>query len=224
MDTVIHSTVDDPEIFARRITHLRSCLGAYTGAFRTGDTVYLSGRLVHTKDGPRSGFGIELTPWTAAEPTSRPSPDDLPPVQEARCDSRPPTALFASAAEHYARFRPGYPDEFFALLAERFGLDGTQTAMDLGCGPGMSALPLAPHVDRLYAIDPLASSERQCSPAGRASPSPSGDGHSSCRRPNGPGTAVCASADADDTDALGGDAGLGVADDDHVQAAEYRTW
>lgn len=67
MDTVIHCTVDDPEIFARRITHMRSYLGAYTGAFRTGDTVYLSGRLVHTTDGPRSGFGIELTPWTAAE-------------------------------------------------------------------------------------------------------------------------------------------------------------
>ncbi|WP_051875155.1 hypothetical protein [Streptomyces exfoliatus] len=67
VDTVIHSTVDDPEIFARRITHMRSYLGAYTGAFRTGDAVYLSGKLVHTKDGPRSGFGIELTPWTAAE-------------------------------------------------------------------------------------------------------------------------------------------------------------
>ncbi|MFI8515951.1 hypothetical protein ACIGHB_33010 [Streptomyces sp. NPDC085460] len=67
VDTVIQSTVDDPEIFARRITHMRSYLGAYTGAFRTGDTVYLSGRLVHTTDGPRSGFGIELTPWTAAE-------------------------------------------------------------------------------------------------------------------------------------------------------------
>ncbi|MEU9706775.1 hypothetical protein [Streptomyces sp. NPDC047981] len=67
VDTVIHSTVDDPEVFARRITHMRSYLGAYTGAFRTGDTVYLSGRLVHTTDGPRSGFGIELTPWTAAE-------------------------------------------------------------------------------------------------------------------------------------------------------------
>jgi ubiquinone/menaquinone biosynthesis C-methylase UbiE len=65
-----------------------------------------------------------------------------------------PTELFTSAAEHYVRFRPWYPDELFTLLAERFGLDGTQTAMDLGCGPGMSALPLAPHVARLYAIDP----------------------------------------------------------------------
>ncbi|MGW6880215.1 class I SAM-dependent methyltransferase [Streptomyces goshikiensis] len=65
-----------------------------------------------------------------------------------------PPALFASAAEHYVRFRPWYPEELFALLAERFVLDGTQTAMDLGCGPGMSALPLAPRVVRLYAIDP----------------------------------------------------------------------
>ncbi|WP_329625940.1 class I SAM-dependent methyltransferase (plasmid) [Streptomyces sp. NBC_01255] len=65
-----------------------------------------------------------------------------------------PPELFASAAEHYVRFRPWYPDELFALLTERFDLDGTQTALDLGCGPGMSALPLAPHVARLYAIDP----------------------------------------------------------------------
>ncbi|MEU8543103.1 hypothetical protein AB0C52_24490 [Streptomyces sp. NPDC048717] len=67
MDTVIQSSVDDPETFSRRITHMRSCLGAYTGAFRTDETVYLSGKLVHTTDGPRSCSGIELTPWAAAE-------------------------------------------------------------------------------------------------------------------------------------------------------------
>lgn len=67
VDTVIKSTVDEPGIFARRITHLRSYLGAYTGAFREGDTVYLSGKLVHMQGGDLSGFGIELTPWTATE-------------------------------------------------------------------------------------------------------------------------------------------------------------
>jgi predicted nucleotidyltransferase len=68
VDTVIASTIDEPEVFARRITHLRSYLGAYTGAFRQGDTVHLSGRLVHIQDaaGP-GGFGIELTPWSATE-------------------------------------------------------------------------------------------------------------------------------------------------------------
>ncbi|MEU0487198.1 hypothetical protein ABZ260_49625 [Streptosporangium sp. NPDC006013] len=41
--------------------------GAYTGAFRTGDIVHLSGKLVHTQDAHRSGFGIELTPWSVTE-------------------------------------------------------------------------------------------------------------------------------------------------------------
>ncbi|MGW6605593.1 hypothetical protein [Streptomyces sp. NPDC055036] len=68
VSTVIESTVDEPATFARRISHLRSYLGAYTGAFRTGDTVYLSGRLVHIQaPGSHNGFGIELTPWTATE-------------------------------------------------------------------------------------------------------------------------------------------------------------
>jgi hypothetical protein len=61
--TILSSTIDEPDSFARRITQMRSYLGAYTGAFRAGDTVHLSGKLVHTQDGARSGFGIELTPW-----------------------------------------------------------------------------------------------------------------------------------------------------------------
>lgn len=65
--TVLESTVDEPESLARRVTHVRSYLGAYTGAFRAGDMVHLSGKLVYTSDDDRSGFGIELTPWSAAE-------------------------------------------------------------------------------------------------------------------------------------------------------------
>lgn len=64
--TIISATIDEPGPFARRITHMRSYLGAYTGAFRSGDTVHLSGKLVHTQDGDRSGFGIELTPWSVS--------------------------------------------------------------------------------------------------------------------------------------------------------------
>ncbi|AXI73167.1 nucleotidyltransferase domain-containing protein [Streptomyces cavourensis] len=68
VQAVIASTIDEPEVFARRITHLRSYLGAYTGAFREGDTVHLSGRLVHTQGrGRTGGFAIELTPWSATE-------------------------------------------------------------------------------------------------------------------------------------------------------------
>ena len=67
VSTVIKSTVDDAERFAPRITHMRSYLGAYTGAFREGDTVFLSGKLVHALGSPHEGFGVELTPWTATE-------------------------------------------------------------------------------------------------------------------------------------------------------------
>ncbi|MBZ9594072.1 class I SAM-dependent methyltransferase [Streptomyces erythrochromogenes] len=61
---------------------------------------------------------------------------------------------FASAAPYYARYRPPYPREFHDLLADRFVLDGSQTVLDLGAGPGTLALPLAPLADHVYAVDP----------------------------------------------------------------------
>ncbi|MGH3972488.1 MAG: hypothetical protein ACRDS9_04070, partial [Pseudonocardiaceae bacterium] len=64
---ILSATIDEPETFARRITYLRSYLGAYTGAFRSGDTVYLSGKLVHLQDGVHGDFGIELTPWNVSK-------------------------------------------------------------------------------------------------------------------------------------------------------------
>ncbi|MDX6761902.1 class I SAM-dependent methyltransferase [Streptomyces sp. F8] len=61
---------------------------------------------------------------------------------------------FASAAPYYARYRPPYPREFHTLLADRFALDGSQTVLDLGAGPGTLALPLASLADHVYAVDP----------------------------------------------------------------------
>jgi SAM-dependent methyltransferase len=63
---------------------------------------------------------------------------------------------FVSAESHYARFRPQYPDELYALLAGRFALDGTQSVLDLGCGPGTVALELAGLVGTVFAVDPAA--------------------------------------------------------------------
>jgi len=68
-----------------------------------------------------------------------------------------PTELFASTAPYYARYRAGYPPEFFAYLIDRLALDGTQTVLDLGCGTGQIAIPLAPHVARVIAVDPAPS-------------------------------------------------------------------
>ncbi|MFF5777537.1 class I SAM-dependent methyltransferase [Streptomyces virginiae] len=61
---------------------------------------------------------------------------------------------YASAAPYYARYRPPYPAELYALLADRFALDGSQTVLDLGAGPGTVGLPLAPLVEQVYAVDP----------------------------------------------------------------------
>ncbi|MER5969436.1 class I SAM-dependent methyltransferase [Streptomyces sp. NPDC002055] len=63
---------------------------------------------------------------------------------------------FVSAEAHYAAFRPRYPDALYRLLADRFGLDGTQRALDLGCGPGTVALELADLVHTIIAVDPAA--------------------------------------------------------------------
>lgn len=62
--------------------------------------------------------------------------------------------LFAGTAWYYARYRPGYPDVFFADLIARFHLDGTQRLLDLGCGTGQLILPLAAHVVGAVGIDP----------------------------------------------------------------------
>jgi SAM-dependent methyltransferase len=63
---------------------------------------------------------------------------------------------FASTVEFYARYRESYPPEFFASVAERIGLRGTETLLDVGCGPGLLALGFAPYVARCSGVDPEA--------------------------------------------------------------------
>lgn len=62
--------------------------------------------------------------------------------------------LFKGTAWYYARYRPGYPDELFAHLRKRFGLDGIGRLLDLGCGTGQLALPLAPSSAEVVGMDP----------------------------------------------------------------------
>ncbi len=62
--------------------------------------------------------------------------------------------LFASTAYYYARYRPGYPETFFRHVIARFGLDATARVLDLGCGTGQLAIPLAPPVREVVGMDP----------------------------------------------------------------------
>lgn len=77
---------------------------------------------------------------------------------------------FRSTAEWYAKFRPAYPPALFDLLRERFSLDGSGRLLDLGCGTGQLANPLAPFFDEVVAMDP----EREMLTVGRAAASAGG--------------------------------------------------
>lgn len=64
------------------------------------------------------------------------------------------TDLFRGVAADYARYRPGYPEAFFALLRSAFRLDGQGTLLDLGCGTGHIILSLAVSFERAIGLDP----------------------------------------------------------------------
>lgn len=62
-----------------------------------------------------------------------------------------PPDLYAGTAEYYEQFRPRYPEFMLAELRERVGRLGT--LLDLACGPGQIAIPMAPFFDRVLAVD-----------------------------------------------------------------------
>lgn len=57
-------------------------------------------------------------------------------------------------AEHYARFRRGYPPEIVAAVIDRLELNHEDAVLDLGCGTGQLTLPLARHVRVAIGMDP----------------------------------------------------------------------
>ena len=67
---------------------------------------------------------------------------------------RLPSNLFSGTAHYYARYRPGYPEHFFRHILSRFSLGATARVLDLGCGTGQLAIPLAPPVAEVIGIDP----------------------------------------------------------------------
>ena len=61
--------------------------------------------------------------------------------------------MFRGTAPFYVRYRPGYPDDLLEQLSAAAGLDGTGRLLDLGCGPGTVAIPLATRVEEVLAVD-----------------------------------------------------------------------
>ncbi len=61
---------------------------------------------------------------------------------------------FRSTVPFYARYRLGYPDALIARVAAFAGLRADDAVMDLGCGPGLLAVPLARLGFGVIAVDP----------------------------------------------------------------------
>ncbi len=61
---------------------------------------------------------------------------------------------FRATVPFYVRYRPAYPAEFIAAVAKECRLDGAGRLLDLGCGPGYLAIPLAQHFAETVAMDP----------------------------------------------------------------------
>lgn len=78
---------------------------------------------------------------------------------------------FEGTEAYYAEHRPGYGEEAIRYLRERFGLDGESRVLDLGCGPGTIAIPLAAHGGEVVGMDPseamLDQARERASAAGR---------------------------------------------------------
>ncbi|WP_327676063.1 class I SAM-dependent methyltransferase [Kitasatospora sp. NBC_00458] len=74
-------------------------------------------------------------------------------------DTVPPRGDFSGdVADYYADHRRGYPPPVLDALRTAFGLDAHPAigdlALDLGCGTGQLALPLAAHVRTVIGMDP----------------------------------------------------------------------
>lgn len=75
------------------------------------------------------------------------------------------STLFRGSAAHYERGRLPYAPGLARTLATVLGLDGRGRLLDVGCGPGIVTLAMAPYVAEVVGVDPdedmLAEAARQ---------------------------------------------------------------
>ncbi len=61
---------------------------------------------------------------------------------------------FASTVAYYGIARPPYGSAFFEALAHQLCLNGTERLLDVGTGPGVVAIGLAPYCREVIGVDP----------------------------------------------------------------------
>lgn len=78
--------------------------------------------------------------------------------------------IYRGSARYYAPGRPPYSRELVSTLTDEVGLDGTGRLLDVGCGPGILTVELAPSFEDAIGLDPdadmLAEGERRAREAG----------------------------------------------------------
>jgi len=79
---------------------------------------------------------------------------------------------FRTTVPYYARYRLAYPPLLIARVVTRVGLESGDSVMDLGCGPGLLAIPFAEAGMKVTGVDPepdmLAAAAQEAKAAGVA--------------------------------------------------------
>ena len=65
-----------------------------------------------------------------------------------------PTERFSSRVENYVKYRPHYPKEIVAALADKTGLLPRHVIADIGSGTGFSAQPFLENGNFVYGLEP----------------------------------------------------------------------
>lgn len=79
---------------------------------------------------------------------------------------RNPTGRFTGLAATYDRYRPDYPDAVWKFLAQYGGFAPSPTAVDVGCGTGISARQLMKLGWKVIGIEPNAEMREQATSYG----------------------------------------------------------
>jgi SAM-dependent methyltransferase len=69
-------------------------------------------------------------------------------------DELPSTERFTSRVEHYARFRPSYPDELLSLLGKEVALIPTMRISDVGSGTGLLSELFLRNGNSVFGVEP----------------------------------------------------------------------